>query len=145
MSDGQFVTFVIVITLVIFLLLREFWCWYWKINKINTLLEEITIELKRNSTTIECLLNQDNPSNHNKGEQSIHKTDKSVSVKPIEVVNNNIQVENETVTNCGLCKKEILGTLYCPNCDKFFCYSCMTMMGNCPICKEKLVEKSNLG
>ncbi len=32
---------IIPILIVIFLLLREFWCWYFKINKIVTLLEKI--------------------------------------------------------------------------------------------------------
>jgi len=35
-----------VIALLIFLLLREFWCWYWKINKLVSLQRE-TNELLR--------------------------------------------------------------------------------------------------
>ena len=29
------------VCIAIFILLREFWCWYWKINEKNTLLREI--------------------------------------------------------------------------------------------------------
>jgi hypothetical protein len=37
---GDFVIIVIIISIVIFLLLREFWCWFFKINKRISLLEE---------------------------------------------------------------------------------------------------------
>jgi hypothetical protein len=37
---GQTVIVVIVGLIVFFLILREFWCWYWKINKRIVLLEE---------------------------------------------------------------------------------------------------------
>lgn len=36
-----FIIIGIIVFIVIFLLLREFWCWYWKVNKIITLLEKI--------------------------------------------------------------------------------------------------------
>jgi len=36
---GAFVLYVAVLV-VIFLVLREFWCWYWKINKLISLQEE---------------------------------------------------------------------------------------------------------
>jgi len=31
----------VALLIVLFLLLREFWCWYWKISKIVDLLEDI--------------------------------------------------------------------------------------------------------
>jgi hypothetical protein len=31
---------VIIGLIVFFLILREFWCWYWKINKLVSLMEE---------------------------------------------------------------------------------------------------------
>jgi hypothetical protein len=37
----------IIVVIVIFLILREFWCWYWKINKRVALMEEIVRLLKR--------------------------------------------------------------------------------------------------
>lgn len=43
----------IAIIVVVFLLLREFWCWYFKINKVVSLLEQIannTAEQKSIST-----------------------------------------------------------------------------------------------
>ncbi|MCL2832397.1 MAG: hypothetical protein FWD78_04430 [Treponema sp.] len=30
----------VVLVIIVFLVLREFFCWYWKLNKITTLLEE---------------------------------------------------------------------------------------------------------
>jgi hypothetical protein len=38
---------IIVITIIVFLALRAFWCWYWKINKIVFLLEQQTLLLKQ--------------------------------------------------------------------------------------------------
>ena len=37
----------VIITVCIFLVLREFWCWYWKINESNDLKRSILAELKR--------------------------------------------------------------------------------------------------
>jgi hypothetical protein len=31
---------VLIVAIAVLLILREFWCWYWKINKINSQLEE---------------------------------------------------------------------------------------------------------
>lgn len=39
---GNNTLFYLVIAIVIFLLLREFNCWYWKINKVIELLEKIS-------------------------------------------------------------------------------------------------------
>ena len=33
------------ISIVVFLILREFWCWYWKINAIVDLLRQINAKL----------------------------------------------------------------------------------------------------
>lgn len=33
--------FLLLILLVAFLVLREFWCWYWKINQMVSLLREV--------------------------------------------------------------------------------------------------------
>jgi hypothetical protein len=35
----------ILVAVAIFLLLRQFWCWYWKINERNKLLSEISEKL----------------------------------------------------------------------------------------------------
>ena len=34
------VIIILVIALIVFLVLREFWCWYWKINKVIAILQE---------------------------------------------------------------------------------------------------------
>jgi hypothetical protein len=46
-------TFLIVLTaiVVLFLIFRELVCWYWKINKISNLLEEIRDELKNKNNS----------------------------------------------------------------------------------------------
>ncbi len=36
-------------TLILFLIGREVWCWYWKINKATQLLEDILRELKESN------------------------------------------------------------------------------------------------
>jgi len=41
--------FVLVFWIIIFLILRAFWCWYWKINKIVSLLETISGKLTANA------------------------------------------------------------------------------------------------
>lgn len=64
----------LLICIVIFLVLREFWCWYFKINKATSLLEEILIELrilnKRNSNK-----QDDDPYSHNTIEINKKKDD----------------------------------------------------------------------
>jgi len=55
MNDGGGLLLIgLIIFVVVFLILREFWCWYWKINlrvnlltKQNTLLEEVASALRR--------------------------------------------------------------------------------------------------
>ncbi len=42
--------FVLLILLVVFLILREFWCWYWKINQMVRLLREVRDLLAGKST-----------------------------------------------------------------------------------------------
>ena len=42
---------IFIITLTIFLLLREFWCWYWKQNKIIALLTDIRALLETQMKT----------------------------------------------------------------------------------------------
>jgi hypothetical protein len=39
--------FIVLIVFVVFLVLREFWCWYWKINKLISLMQEQNDLLKR--------------------------------------------------------------------------------------------------
>ena len=41
--------FLLLIFLVAFLVLREFWCWYWKINQMVSLLREVRDLLARKS------------------------------------------------------------------------------------------------
>jgi hypothetical protein len=43
--DGTII--VVGVIIVVFLVLREVWCWYWKINKIVSLLEQQTFLIKR--------------------------------------------------------------------------------------------------
>lgn len=42
---------VIAVCVCLFLLLREFFCWYWKINKIVSLLTDIRGLLSRNESS----------------------------------------------------------------------------------------------
>jgi hypothetical protein len=37
----------LVTVIVLFLILREFWCWYWKLNRMVELLESIDSSLKQ--------------------------------------------------------------------------------------------------
>lgn len=41
----------VLVVIIIFLLVREFWLWYWKINKIVSLLEEITRNTNKDSNS----------------------------------------------------------------------------------------------
>lgn len=43
----QWIIIAIVISIAVFLILREFICWYWKINERVSLLEDILEELKK--------------------------------------------------------------------------------------------------
>lgn len=49
-----------IIIIIIFLILREFWCWYWKINKINDLLQKKLDEQERTNILLERLLKEKN-------------------------------------------------------------------------------------
>ncbi len=49
MVDGQTIAILlvgIIIGIAIFVALREFWCWYWKINEIRNLLRQILHRLE---------------------------------------------------------------------------------------------------
>jgi hypothetical protein len=45
----SYLLFAIAMGIVLFVLLREFWCWYFKLNKIVNLLEEIRDRLPERS------------------------------------------------------------------------------------------------
>ena len=45
--DIKWIIIAIAISIAVFLILREFICWYWKINERVTLLEDILDELKK--------------------------------------------------------------------------------------------------
>jgi hypothetical protein len=50
----MYVLVAIVLFLIIFLILREFWCWFFKFNKLVTLMEEqnkLLTELKNRNNT----------------------------------------------------------------------------------------------
>jgi len=46
MDLSQIIILIIVITIVVFFITREFWCWYWKINEIRDLLKSIEQKLR---------------------------------------------------------------------------------------------------
>ena len=46
-NSMMYVIIVIAVCILIFMVTREFWCWYFKINKNNELLEQILNELKK--------------------------------------------------------------------------------------------------
>ena len=57
----------IVLSILLFLLLREFNCWYWKINQRITILENIDKKMEKiQNTQIEILNNIKNSSNEQK-------------------------------------------------------------------------------
>ncbi len=43
---------IVAVCIVIFLICREIICWYWKLNRIVTLLEDIRRELKKTNASI---------------------------------------------------------------------------------------------
>ena len=45
--DSSYIIPILVVSFIIFLIVREFWCWYFKINERKKLLEEILAELKK--------------------------------------------------------------------------------------------------
>lgn len=57
----------IFVVIIIFLLLREFWCWYFKINKITQLIgEQLAEQKKSNKILNEMVLKNPRKSNHEK-------------------------------------------------------------------------------
>lgn len=49
----------IIIIIIIFLITREFWCWYFKINKVTGLLEQQLEEQKRNNELLLKIVRED--------------------------------------------------------------------------------------
>jgi hypothetical protein len=49
----------IIIIIIIFLITREFWCWYFKINKVADLLEQQLEEQKRSNELLLKLVKED--------------------------------------------------------------------------------------
>ncbi len=76
----------ICITFIIFLLIREFWCWYWKINK-----------------TIQILKNID---------ESLINIDESLQLQ-IGVQNKNVQHESWECSKCGVLNTEASNRCVC--------------------------------
>lgn len=58
----------VVVVFGIFLLLREFWCWYFKINKIAQLLDDQLKEQKRSNELLRRVINN--------GSREVNKQDK---------------------------------------------------------------------
>ncbi|MBC7714016.1 MAG: hypothetical protein H7177_11800 [Rhizobacter sp.] len=52
MESSNYPVIIIIGTIVVFFICRELLCWYWKINKIVSLLEEIAMITKKDSTTM---------------------------------------------------------------------------------------------
>lgn len=70
---GMNINFLISLLIIIgiFLLLREFWCWYFKINKVAALLEQQLEEQKRsNELLLELVKNDSSPSTENSKNKS---------------------------------------------------------------------------
>ena len=68
---GMNINFLISLLIIIgiFLLLREFWCWYFKINKVAGLLEQQLEEQKKSNELLRRALNK-KPSQNNTIEKS---------------------------------------------------------------------------
>ena len=56
MYQNLFVSIIIIV--IIFLITREFWCWYFKINKVADLLEQQLKEQKRSNELMLKLMNE---------------------------------------------------------------------------------------
>lgn len=113
----------IVIGILIFLILREFWCWYWKINKTIVLLESIERKLSLQTNT-----------------ESILDTVETTSEELPNLSAPIGQEEKETHV-CSYCSKETTENMYyCPTCEKYFCYSCIKAGAKCPVCKSRLIR-----
>ncbi len=110
----------------VILLLREFFCWYFKINRRNAIL--LSIDEKLSILT---------------------ETDTFVKVeadrKKVEIDIKNLMdlyTDTEKKYQCASCEKEIdRATYYCQDCDQHFCYHCMQSGARCPTCTSKLSIK----
>jgi hypothetical protein len=111
------------IGILIFLILREFWCWYWKINKRTVLLESIERKLSMLTNTDSILDTVEDPS----------ETLPNLSAP--------IGHEEKETHVCSYCSKETTENLYyCPTCEKYFCYSCIKAGAKCPVCNTRLIR-----
>ena len=45
-SEISTILIVALVAIVVFLVTREFWCWYWKINEIRDLLKSINLKME---------------------------------------------------------------------------------------------------
>jgi len=69
----------IVVTLIIFLLFREFWCWYWKINERNKILRDISQKL---DTLNQAPTFLEDP---RKANSCLYETDPTIEKDPYEI------------------------------------------------------------
>ncbi len=60
---------VIAVFIIVFLILREFWCWYWKVNVGLNLQEDILKELKDIKESIQN--SASNTKGHNRSDNTI--------------------------------------------------------------------------
>ncbi len=90
---------IIVIAIIVFLITREFWCWYWKINEMKELLKSIDQKLNNNV------------------KDGNNNTEKKSSV---EIKDGNEEGEDEIIMKtpvwiCEACETENSGEI-CSNC-----------------------------
>jgi len=81
----------IFISIIVFLILREFWCWYFKINKRIELLENILSELKKQNNNKQSKSEQSNKQNsksQNLSEKKQNTTSKDSNSENYEVIEN---------------------------------------------------------
>ncbi len=59
MGTAEMIILIILVTIVVFFITRELWCWYWKINEIRDLLKSIDQKLsnKEDNKELENIIN----------------------------------------------------------------------------------------
>lgn len=71
--ENFFISLIIIV--IIFLITREFWCWYFKINKVAGLLEQQLEEQKKSNQLLRSALNKEASKNN-----PIKRTDENIEL-----------------------------------------------------------------
>ena len=101
---------VFVISIVLFILLREFWCWYFKINERNKYLYDTLIELQNIKKLLKSNMNVEDSSISNKNNflrnnQSIGKGNK-LPIIDATAINTSLQYTSDGNWICPKCNEK---------------------------------------